>query len=53
MHDGIENPKTGSQDSKEHEEEMMLLHRAAEGKHRTQTCRKHARLVLPVVEENL
>lgn len=44
--------KTQRQDSKEHEEEMTL-HRAAQGKHWTQICRKYARLVLPVVAENL
>lgn len=43
-----------SQDnSKEHEEEMILLHRTAQGKHTIEICRKYAELVLPVVVENL
>lgn len=49
----LESQRQDSQDSKEHEEEMILLHRTAQGKHTTQICREYAGLVLPVVVENL
>lgn len=42
-HDEIENPKT-SQDSKEHEQYTVLIHRAAQGKHMTQFCKKICRI---------
>lgn len=49
----VESHRQDIQDSKEQEEEMILLHRTAQGKHMTQICRIQAGLVLPVVVENL
>lgn len=49
----LESQRQDSLDSKEQEEEIILLHRTAQGKHTTQICRKYAGLVLPVVVENL
>lgn len=49
----LESQRQDSQDSKEHEKEIILLHRTAKGKYMTQIHQKYAELVLSAVVENL